>query len=99
MLESLTIVLCINDRILVRRAISQGSFRIERECGDRKSTRLNSSHVAISYAVFCLKNKTVAYLCYASPSHSLHYTLYLHDALPICGIGEGFSPPFLKTIT
>src|SRR5690625_3652300 len=25
---------------------------------DRKSTRLNSSHVAISYAVFCLKNKT-----------------------------------------
>src|SRR5690625_6791148 len=25
--------------------------------GDRKSTRLNSSHVAISYAVFCLTNK------------------------------------------
>src|SRR5690625_6508298 len=31
-----------------------------RHCGvlDRKSTRLNSSHVAISYAVFCLKKKT-----------------------------------------
>src|SRR5690625_6639198 len=28
--------------------------------GDRKSTRLNSSHVAISYAVFCLKKKTNA---------------------------------------
>src|SRR5439155_24489688 len=27
------------------------------EGGDRKSTRLNSSHVAISYAVFCLKKK------------------------------------------
>src|SRR3712207_8582042 len=27
--------------------------------GDRKSTRLNSSHANISYAVFCLKNKTV----------------------------------------
>src|SRR5207253_10858690 len=27
---------------------------------DRKSTRLNSSHVAISYAVFCLKKKTNA---------------------------------------
>src|SRR5690625_2653270 len=27
------------------------------EIGDRKSTRLNSSHVAISYAVFCLKKK------------------------------------------
>src|SRR5437870_10860922 len=28
-----------------------------REQGDRESTRLNSSHVAISYAVFCLKKK------------------------------------------
>src|SRR5438067_3682092 len=27
------------------------------ESGDRKSTRLNSSHVSISYAVFCLKKK------------------------------------------
>src|SRR5207253_5534008 len=41
---------------------------------DRKSTRLNSSHVAISYAVFCLKKKnkkkkinfkcTMYYICY-----------------------------------
>src|SRR5207253_2172693 len=29
--------------------------RVHRVAGDRKSTRLNSSHVAISYAVFCLK--------------------------------------------
>src|SRR3989442_5996281 len=28
--------------------------------GDRKSTRLNSSHVRISYAVFCLKTKKVS---------------------------------------
>src|SRR5215469_6491673 len=28
---------------------------IMKEAGDRKSTRLNSSHVEISYAVFCLK--------------------------------------------
>src|SRR5690348_17490626 len=27
------------------------------EAGDRKSTRLNSSHPSISYAVFCLKKK------------------------------------------
>src|SRR5690625_6848344 len=27
---------------------------------DRKSTRLNSSHVAISYAVFCLKKKKIS---------------------------------------
>src|SRR5690625_6266411 len=29
-----------------------------RAAGDRKSTRLNSSHVASSYAVFCLKKQT-----------------------------------------
>src|SRR5690625_6226030 len=35
----------------VRRLITTEKIR------DRKSTRLNSSHVAISYAVFCLKKK------------------------------------------
>src|SRR6266702_4812104 len=30
---------------------------VARQAEDRKSTRLNSSHVAISYAVFCLKKK------------------------------------------
>src|SRR5690606_41630501 len=30
---------------------------ISQTAGDRKSTRLNSSHVKISYAVFCLKKK------------------------------------------
>src|SRR3712207_7367008 len=29
--------------------------------GDRKSTRLNSSHANISYAVFCLKTKTLTH--------------------------------------
>src|SRR3712207_9197627 len=33
--------------------------------GDRKSTRLNSSHANISYAVFCLKKKKTPYI---SPS-------------------------------
>src|SRR5699024_11666164 len=32
-------------------------FTIEKKLPDRKSTRLNSSHVSISYAVFCLKKK------------------------------------------
>src|SRR3712207_6899237 len=32
-----------------------------REGSDRKSTRLNSSHANISYAVFCLKKKTRKY--------------------------------------
>src|SRR5258708_8373767 len=30
---------------------------LPRQAGDRKSTRLNSSHQIISYAVFCLKKK------------------------------------------
>src|SRR5690625_6922316 len=39
---------------------------------DRKSTRLNSSHVAISYAVFCLRQKrrVLNYDSYAHDSHS-----------------------------
>src|SRR5690606_41719377 len=32
---------------------------VQRDARDRKSTRLNSSHVKISYAVFCLKKKKV----------------------------------------
>src|SRR5215813_10307714 len=39
---------------LVRRGRGQGEPLLR---GDRKSTRLNSSHVRISYAVFCLKKK------------------------------------------
>ena len=35
------------------------SALIANEKGDRKSTRLNSSHVVISYAVFCLKKKKI----------------------------------------
>src|SRR5256885_6378472 len=37
--------------------------------GDRKSTRLNSSHLVISYAVFCLKKKNItATNSYALPA-------------------------------
>src|SRR6267142_1014976 len=43
-------------------------------CEDRKSTRLNSSHMSISYAVFCFKDTATTEI----------YTLSLHDALPIC---------------
>src|SRR3712207_7185245 len=35
-----------------------GSLAPDRTYTDRKSTRLNSSHANISYAVFCLKKKT-----------------------------------------
>src|SRR5207249_10048723 len=40
-----------------QQALFPGKSRAELPRGDRKSTRLNSSHVSISYAVFCLKKK------------------------------------------
>src|SRR2546430_13546396 len=41
--------------------------------GDRKSTRLNSSHSQISYAVFCLKKKKKSHLISESrPSKTVH---------------------------
>src|SRR3712207_8433126 len=39
---------------------------------DRKSTRLNSSHANISYAVFCLKKKKITVLIY----HHTQYTYF-----------------------
>src|SRR5690606_39769980 len=44
--------------LLATGAKAQGTFK------DRKSTRLNSSHVKISYAVFCLKKKKTNTECY-----------------------------------
>src|SRR5437870_12674405 len=43
----------------LQRPVCPGRVRdlLEAAAEDRKSTRLNSSHVAISYAVFCLKKK------------------------------------------
>src|SRR2546421_3887133 len=44
----------------VKEALARGLAALEEELGvrrDRKSTRLNSSHDQISYAVFCLKKK------------------------------------------
>src|SRR5690625_5741988 len=43
---------------------------------DRKSTRLNSSHVAISYAVFCLKKKIIKNKLHEMHDHSLYLWHY-----------------------
>src|SRR5688572_31573123 len=51
-----------------RRAASP---RGARQAGDRKSTRLNSSHSQISYAVFCLKKKNTNTHLYQSKLHVL----------------------------
>src|SRR5437870_10201762 len=44
---------------------------------DRKSTRLNSSHVAISYAVFCLKKKKKISSNNFSAISQLHHTIHV----------------------
>src|SRR2546427_1379775 len=52
---------CVNTMVLTRpkRAASRDASNAETPANrlDRKSTRLNSSHSQISYAVFCLKKK------------------------------------------
>src|SRR5699024_11715262 len=47
-------------RLNPRQGLREGAELVALPCDvqDRKSTRLNSSHVSISYAVFCLKKKT-----------------------------------------
>src|SRR5207244_12155109 len=48
----------VRDRSTRRSKTSSGGTSSQRRsAGDRKSTRLNSSHQIISYAVFCLKKK------------------------------------------
>src|SRR5690554_3131073 len=48
---------CIDGRPVADEALCEAFEAIDQARGDRKSTRLNSSHVRISYAVFCLKKK------------------------------------------
>src|SRR5690625_5404942 len=54
----------------------------QRNTADRKSTRLNSSHVAISYAVFCLKKKNEFKSEMLVPTSRIHESLMyaiVHD--------------------
>src|SRR5438067_8277494 len=53
-----------------------------RSAPDRKSTRLNSSHVSISYAVFCLKKKII----HEPPA------ILPHVPFPRGRLGEGTAP-------
>src|SRR6266576_3398699 len=49
---------------------------------DRKSTRLNSSHVEISYAVFCLKKKNSYFLRYTCTTITTSYA-YLNPMVAV----------------
>src|SRR3989475_1668678 len=53
--------------------------------GDRKSTRLNSSHSQISYAVFCLKKKSVETLNIRTRHSTLTYPIEHPIPGPPCG--------------
>src|SRR2546422_3507965 len=57
---------------LVDRCQLQSSTPAIRHPKDRKSTRLNSSHGYISYAVFCLKKKKINDSVTDSPQHNTH---------------------------
>src|SRR3712207_8897171 len=48
----------------------------QRQRGDRKSTRLNSSHANISYAVFCLKKKKITHNFIISTTHRTVDTMH-----------------------
>src|SRR5258708_12690237 len=54
--------------------------RQDRRIRDRKSTRLNSSHQIISYAVFCLKKKKQPTI--SSPKHTPPPSRPTHDTNP-----------------
>src|SRR2546430_11406205 len=55
------------------------SKRRSSPCADRKSTRLNSSHSQISYAVFCLKKKKIMYSHHPASNRESHRDK-AHDA-------------------
>src|ERR1039457_3428138 len=54
---------------------------------DRKSTRLNSSHLVISYAVFCLKKKNTSAECHVSYNHTPSLSFILSTA-EICHVQD-----------
>src|SRR5256885_6850980 len=58
---------------LVAQALELLHQRIARLLVDRKSTRLNSSHLVISYAVFCLKKKKKQHVERSTPIYPIHY--------------------------
>src|SRR5256885_3406049 len=58
----------------------QGFCRSLSTCvtADRKSTRLNSSHLVISYAVFCLKKKIPGHALRIDGTHHLRRPVLVH---------------------
>src|SRR5438876_5682857 len=70
---------CRRARLLLWRRHGAGKAVTVHGGKDRKSTRLNSSHPSISYAVFCLKKKKKE----ITRNCNLHYTLVTTPPLPL----------------
>src|SRR5205814_3831382 len=60
---------------------------------DRKSTRLNSSHLGTSYAVFCLKKKNTPMELTADRRETFDPVTYLRDDGMRSALGLDFTPP------
>src|SRR5258707_490402 len=87
---------------MISRSSASGKRRVQGSAGDRKSTRLNSSHANISYAVLCLQThlrspelsnerclwyaSACLFFCNDTATTEI-YALSLHDALPISSTG------------
>src|SRR2546426_4721439 len=68
--ERVHAVACIIDAVAATERVGRQHLL----CRDRKSTRLNSSHLVISYAVFCLKKKKKKIIgtCHSDVSETTH---------------------------
>src|SRR5436190_18150264 len=71
---------------VARRRYSCHRYHYRNSCDDkkdRKSTRLNSSHTVISYAVFCLKKKKQKRSRPKQSETTLHRSVYLRRSIPV----------------
>src|SRR5689334_15021077 len=65
---------------------------------DRKSTRLNSSHSSISYAVFCLKKKNKDDQIYKNKFQNLTWDLLFHKSVSSGDIDTDNSDEYIKRL-
>src|SRR5256885_4820716 len=83
---ALPIYAVLRAKFVQQRHRQRGAF-LRRRSRDRKSTRLNSSHLVISYAVFCLKKKNhgpvVPYLNREIAAESIHDLIFVELAFQI----------------
>src|SRR5438132_5385003 len=74
------------DDVVRARAVDQIDQRAQRGGLDRKSTRLNSSHTVISYAVFCLKKKRTQILMRRSCIQFIPHSVFREKSAPRCRV-------------